>query len=492
MASTAVRGQSNNIRVIKPILRAYALGYLSSTTPKVIASLRRLRGHELSCKEKLQELSRALTSAIRLNSFATFCGFLVGGSTVFPVLFLRLCGLIARHLGSKPKLLESRGLARFIRFVSALFSSWFSFQLLNRKPISLDRSHNSLSQDTTGKKNDPSESQTETKLGALNAPDLAGRTMDLTLFTLTRAVDSMVCIGWSTWRHRRKSKNRWTKAEDLLPQLADAGVFAASAAVVMWAWFYQRDRLPKSYGKWIGEAAQVDSRLVEALRRARWGSWVYGKDTGQAPLLESMCKDYGWPIEWGDPAKTIPLPCEMVHMDCGPSCEKHAAIRFLRTFKFACATYIPLQVAFRLRGMKSMSALTRTLTDALRSSAFLSSFVSIFYYSVCLARTRLGPKLFDRKTVTPMMWDSGLCVGAGCLMCGWSILVEKARKRQEVALFVAPRAAATVLPRLYNKKYQYRERIAFAVSAAIVFTCLQERPSVVRGVFGKIGTSVLK
>ncbi|KAF7160664.1 hypothetical protein CNMCM5623_006289 [Aspergillus felis] len=121
-----------------------------------------------------------------------------------------------------------------------------------------------------------------------------------------------------------------------------------------------------------------------------------------------------------------------------------------------------------------MSSLRRALTDALRSSTFLASFVSIFYYSVCLARTRIGPKIFSRETVTPQMWDSGLCVGAGCLMCGWSILVESARKRQEIALFVAPRAAATVLPRYYDKKYQSRERVTFALSAAVLFTCLHD------------------
>jgi hypothetical protein len=234
--------------------------------------------------------------------------------------------------------------------------------------------------------------------------------------------------------------------------LADTGLFAASSAVVMWAWFYLPERLPRSYAKWIGEVAKVDIRLIEALRRVRRGIFVYGKETGQAPLLESMCEDYNWPTKWGDPSKTIPIPCEMVHMGCGPNCEKHAAWRFARTFKFACATYIPLQVVFRLRSMKTMSSLWRALADALRSSAFLASFVSIFYYSVCLARTRIGPKIFSRETVTPQMWDSGLCVGAGCLMCGWSILVESARKRQEIALFVAPRAAATVLPRYYDKK----------------------------------------
>lgn len=40
-------------------------------------------------------------------------------------------------------------------------------------------------------------------------------------------------------------------------------------------------------------------------------------------------------------------------------------------------------------------------------------------------------------------------------------------------------------------QYQYRERIAFAVSAAILITCLRERPTMVRGVFGRITNSVL-
>lgn len=184
-------------------------------------------------------------------------------------------------------------------------------------------------------------------------------------------------------------------------------------------------------------------------RRCKWKRFC---ERSTAPLLESMCKDYGWPIEWGDPSKTIPIPCEMVHMSCGPNCEKHAVSRFARTFGFACATYIPLQIVFRLRRLKSVLSLRRAVSDALRSSAFLASFVSIFYYSVCLARTRIGPKIFPRDVVTPMMWDSGLCVGAGCLMCGWSILVESPSKRQELALFVAPRAAATVLPRFYDKQ----------------------------------------
>ncbi|KAJ5281251.1 hypothetical protein N7478_006623 [Penicillium angulare] len=472
-------------KILKPIIRAYALGYLSSVTPKLISYIRCLGNKNRSTKEKLQELAQVLAGPLRVKSFPTFCGALVGGSTILPILLYRLCAWVVNSC--KGEIRNPQQTQRLVRFAAAFLSSWFSFQLLNKNRI-ISR-QDTKARDSASSQHDFSRAPAETL--ERPCPELAGRTMDLTLFTVTRAADVIACIAWSRWRRHRNTQKRWTTVEALTPGLVDAGVFALSAAIVMWAWFYEPERLPRTYEKWIGGVAKVDTRLIEALRRCRRGVFVYGKDTGQASLLESMCRDFNWPEEWGDPAKTTPIPCEMVHMGCGPSCEKHALSRFVKTFKFACATYIPLQIVLRLRGMKSPAALSRAISDAAQSSAFLASFVALFYYSVCLARTRLGPKIFDKQTVTPLMWDSGLCVGAGCLMCGWSVLVEKARKRQELALFVAPRAAATVLPRLYDIKYQYRERIAFSISAAILFTCLRERPRMIRGVFGRITTSVL-
>ncbi|KAL2872740.1 uncharacterized protein BJX67DRAFT_17035 [Aspergillus lucknowensis] len=489
MDPVALTGRRHRAAQLQPVLRAYALGYLSSTTPKVISCLRRLCGtNELTCRQKFEELLQALTGALRLESFPTFCASLVGGSTLLPVLVLRGLQILCRRFGADPKRLSSRGASQLIQFTAAFISAWFSFQILNRKPLSLQglygeaREENALN---------PSLYQRRNMLHQHTRPQFAGRTMDLTLFTFTRALDSIACVSWAWSRQKRKHDPRWSRVDSIIPRLGDSAVFAASAAVVMWAWFYVPERLPRSYRKWIGDVAKVDERLIEALRRARRSVFVYGKDTGQASLLESMCKDFGWPMEWGNPAKTIPIPCEMVHMGCGPSCEKHAISRFVTTFKFACATYIPLQIAFRFRSIKSMASLRRAVSDALRSSSFLASFVTIFYYSVCLARTRLGPRIFDKKTVSPQMWDSGLCVGAGCVMCGWSILVEHAKKRQEIALFVAPRAAATVLPRFYDKKYQHRERATFAISAAVLLTCLRECPDMVRGVLGRIGRSIV-
>lgn len=90
------------------------------------------------------------------------------------------------------------------------------------------------------------------------------------------------------------------------------------------------------------------------------------------------------------------------------------------------------------------------------------------------------------------MWDSGLCVLAGCLLCGLSVLVEESRRRLEIMLFVLPRAAATWFPRRYLPEHQWKERLVFALSAAVVLTTAQDSPKRVRGVLGSILHKVLE
>lgn len=392
------------------------------------------------------QLFRILRSGLGLNRFSTFCALLVGGSTWLPILLLRAYTSYERWIVNSSRR-PSREIVRILRFISAFISAWAAFNLLNRRRSNHDANRDTILNERSREGRESNENEVD-----IYRPELAGRSLDLTLFTLTRATSVVASLVWNGWELKRKSRGKWSQAEAIAPRLADAGLFAGSAAVVMWAWFYSPERLPRSYEKWIGEAAQVDNRLIEALRRARRGQFIYGQDTGQAPLLQSMCKDYGWPIEWGNPAVTVPIPCEMVHMGCGPSCEWHAISRFMRSFRFAILTNLPLQLLLRARSKQPVAAFNRAVKDATRSSTFLALFISMFYYSVCLARTRLGPKLFSPKTVTPLMWDSGLCVGAGCVMCGWSILAEVPQRRQEIASFVAPRAAATLLPRRYDRK----------------------------------------
>lgn len=325
----------------------------------------------------------------------------------------------------------------------------------------------------------------------------AGRTLDLTLFAATRALDVLVGELWSQRRlHRSPSASNATRTLDYLTSvLTDPLIFSLASGIVMWNWFYAPQALPRAYNKWIASAASVDDRLVVALQRCRARILRYGQDTGQAPLLQEMCKDYSWPLVWGDPKHSIPFPCEMVHMGAGPSCELHALSRFYRAWVWSMKTYLPLQMLMLVARMRSSKNpkrdLLRSLVSASRSSAFLGAFITLFYYGVCLTRTRIGPLVLGKSVSSRNKIDGGLCVGAGCCLCGWSVLFETASRRKELALFVAPRAMATLLPRRYDADRQWIERAIFAASTAVVFTCVLENKRRVRGVFGSLLRTVL-
>lgn len=287
------------------------------------------------------------------------------------------------------------------------------------------------------------------KSGAQSAHS-AGKTLDITFFATVRAFDIAINAIYERYSARRIRKSR--NSDSLMETLAVPFVFALSSSIIMWAWFYDAKSLPKSYNKWISNAAQVDPRLIQALREIRSGNFVYGEDTGMAGLLEPMCHEFGYSKLWADPARTIPIPCELYHSGAGPNCEWHALSRFARAWLFAMQMYLPLNMLMLVRQQRDRRELGRAFVDASQSSAFLGLFVSLFYYGVCCARSRLGPRLFGHDRVTPTMWDGGLATGIGCLMCGWSILIEKPARRREIALFVAPRALATFFPRRYNSK----------------------------------------
>jgi hypothetical protein len=320
----------------------------------------------------------------------------------------------------------------------------------------------------------------------------AGRTLDLTLFAATQALDVAVGELWSRFQARRRAAGiPKTVVETAISRLVDPAMFAVSSGLVMWTWFYAPSRLPRTYNKWITSAAAVDNRLIEALRRCHEGTLRYGKDTGQAPLLQGMCADYNWPLVWGDPAVSIPFPCDIVHMGVGPSCEQHLASRFVQSFEWAMATYLPLNLLLVARKPNG-KALIRALLSATRSSTFLGSFIALFYYGVCLARSRIGPRVLGAHTSSRQAIDGGICVATGCFLCGWSIFIEGAGRRKDMALFVAPRALATMLPRRYALDKQWRETLVFAFSTAVVFTCFAENKHRVRGMLGSVLGTVLK
>jgi hypothetical protein len=64
------------------------------------------------------------------------------------------------------------------------------------------------------------------------------RTVDLTLAALVRAIDVIVQNLW-------KGRSPTTRAEQTIKRQADTIVFAISCTIIMFAWFYTPERLPK-------------------------------------------------------------------------------------------------------------------------------------------------------------------------------------------------------------------------------------------------------
>ncbi|KAF4123794.1 integral membrane protein [Geosmithia morbida] len=458
--------------ILRPFIRAYLLGYASAVGPRLLTLIlqrltrrkrRRLsQGRDRDTSSFRQSALYIIRTGFDFQRFPTFCAVLVGGSTWFMI-----------HGGDADAYLTRR----LARWLATFISAWLGMRLLHSKDSPAFTEAGPVGEDGKREK-------------ILHG----GRTVDLTLFAATRAMDVLVGEYWARHSARRKAAKKWTKLEQLATNMIDPSVFIVSCSFIMWAWFYHPTNLPRSYDKWITSAASVDSRLIEALRSCHRGELRYGEEAGgksKSSVLGSMCADYGWPRTWGNPAETIPFPCDMVHMGCGPSCEYHAVSRFARSFRWSMYTYLPLALAFRLRRPTRRGVLLAVLSSA-RSSAFLGAFITLFYYGVCLARTRVGPRVVGKDVGARQRIDSGLCVGAGCVLCGWSVLIETASRRKDMALFVAPRALGTVVPRRYPRDKQWREAAVFAASAAIIMTCVLENPQRVRGVLGRLMGTVMK
>ncbi|KAJ7071025.1 integral membrane protein [Mycena amicta] len=349
----------------------------------------------------------------------------------------------------------------------------------------------------------------------------ASRTLDLTLLLLVRALDAGV-QSFVSHRSGTTRNHQPISTQNILPASAkraamrmqiDSLVFWACSARIMWCFFYEPERLPRSYVKWINALAGVDPRLLEALRGIRARQWSYTKGVSHKPdLLTSYARDLGYPAAWGDPA-LLPasggsradeawkllgltnrsgvggLPCQLVHAQVGSSlglehsCTANASLRGLKAFFEAIAIYLPVQflpiLLSRPRALLDPQRILQSLFGAVRSATFLSGFLSSFWFTVCLTRTLVGPRLFP--SISHDFWDSELgCVLAGCLVCGSSIWIENGRRRGEMALYVLPRAVRTCLPRKWVVA-RTGALLTFILSLSSLLTAASHYPHVLRG-----------
>ncbi|KAI9063070.1 hypothetical protein FKP32DRAFT_1593045 [Trametes sanguinea] len=344
-------------------------------------------------------------------------------------------------------------------------------------------------------------------------------TLDLSLLFLVRAMDSLVQLAFfkpseasekylpaAVKQAKKAARLQWSSRLDAL-------VFWACSARIMWCFFYEPERLPQSYNKWIMTLANLDPRLLAALRAIRTGNFSYQKGISIPPdLVSSLSKDLGYPATWGDPA-LLPayggpqstqvwkalgvsgrdgrggLPCEIVHGHVtGGSCFANASIRGIQAFAEAVAIYLPVHVLpillTRPRKLLQVPNLVSTFLSVARSASFLSAFVSSIWFAVCFTRTLVLARLFPG--VPHDFWDGPFgCTFVGSLVCGASIWIERGRRRGEMALYVLPRAIRACLPAEWVKSgrasVRWAERLMFVLSLSTLLTAAMHRPETLRG-----------
>lgn len=297
--------------------------------------------------------------------------------------------------------------------------------------------------------------------------------LDLTLLVAIRAMDTALSATLSKF------------TPPGLGQYGDALLFSASSTLIMFLWFFEPQKLPPAYRRWITSAANMDNEMVDALLAIRKGTLEYGKEGPLQYALVPYCERYGQDPKRGSLIENQPLECELVHGFRTKNCELHALWRFQRGFIFAMKIYGPLN-AFMLLfpGKQSMRArVLRAIKASSRSSAFLGTFIALCWYGVCLSRTRLLPKLFP--DVPKTRWDDTVGPLVGSLLCGLSSLVDSPSRRKELALFVAPRALGTVVSAEPTRKNLRIESLVFSISMAVLVAYLKSDPKKVRGIFGK-------
>jgi len=512
-------------------LQGYAFGYAAETGPGVvrlcIAFLLNTRraGIATSARRLPQQLLAVFKRALRVDGLALFFAVGLGGAkflerTVYRCL-LKAYSIQGRYrarfdahasaleephrLGDNQK--RERLLRRASTFLATTLSAYFAFGLQSRDAKSHGSSHatSSLPLVSFPRASQATKEGASTPIkGDLALPGTTERyessTMDLTLFLFVRATDTALR---ALCEKTSMGKN---KVARFLADRGDTLLFVLSSWRIMWVWFYKPWLLPPSYDKWIHSLARIDPGLLELLRRARAGEWVYGQVPATKDVLElgpSLCRRLGCDESLGRPDQITAFPCTVAHGRLGNSahCEMNTLRRWLAAWRQGLMLYLPVHflplILFSFSKLRRAPAklVLRALLGTSRSAAFIATFVAAVWSGVCIGRTRVGPRIYPVQ----QFWDGGAAMLLGCFMCGFSVLIENKRRRGEMALFVAPRALYAILDDvlpvsiLANEKLAaLTERLVFSVSSAAVVTAAVYEPHHIRGIVRSIARLLTK
>lgn len=275
---------------------------------------------------------------------------------------------------------------------------------------------------------------------SLCLPILTGaQRLDFGLFAIVRAVDS-ICS------HHFDAFNNWFEAHvpkgALIIDNMDTLAFVGSVTEILYSWFYVPNALPSSYSNWIARMSGTEACIYELPRFYRENK--NAAELADAPIikkLQDLCVR-----RQVDPALALPsngyIPCEVMHEGI-QGCVNFWASKWMQSFSMSVKIYLPIHLLpilifhpkLLMRTSQWPNTIARLLLSTCRSAAFLSTFIFLVFAPICVLRNILHN---DTPVWGPL---------AGSFLSGWSLLIEKKKRRREFALYVIPRAMESLMYR---------------------------------------------
>ncbi|CAI5756477.1 unnamed protein product [Candida verbasci] len=296
-------------------------------------------------------------------------------------------------------------------------------------------------------------------------------TLDWTLILITRALDTIISSNFNTKKF----------VPEILKGNGDVVVFIISCFFIMVAWTFEPEKIDPGYLKWINDASMIDQEVVDGVRYMKEGTLDYSPTS----KLENQnhyvnyCLSKKQDPRLGDLTIQEKLPCYVLHQFQTKSCKTHAILRFIKEFKFSFKLYSSLNLFMFvfIKGFKGKPL--KLLTKTIRSSVFLASFTTLYWIAYCFIRNNHPKNMFNQK-----FWDL-LAPYFGSIACGFSVLIEKSNRRNELSLFLAPKALGTFVDSTPSDRNLNIEIIAFSLSFATLIAYARSNPTKLRGLVGK-------
>ena len=294
----------------------------------------------------------------------------------------------------------------------------------------------------------------------------------IALYMLARALQSAYTS--------RKEKGLWHFWGSDLPH-SDLILFAWSCAQVMYAYAIRPETLPPSYWRFIVRSGPIHADVLEACRNA-----CRGKPQDLAKLAKHF-EARGLPC----PVTEAHIPqvgCDLMHPHTG-SCVAHNATAFQDTFRKTFPLYLSLHMVpyavFNLKRALKQPAQTarRGLVAAVRSSAFIASFVSIYQACVC-AYKQFGPGRESKL----LFFFSGA-------VASLAVTIEKQSRRSELGLYVLPRAIDSLFLTLVDKRWMpkvpWGDVLLFSACSATIMNYYEKEPGCLAPLVRTLGDRIV-